>query len=64
MSSSEILVDYSYLGPGRNIAGAVVMLILSIAAVTARFWGRRRAKLSLQPDDWLIFASLVWFERC
>ena len=57
--SSNFLIDYSYLGAGGNIAGTVVMLVLSIAAVGFRFWGRKRAKLPLKSDDWLILISLV-----
>ncbi|KAF2661087.1 hypothetical protein K491DRAFT_674375 [Lophiostoma macrostomum CBS 122681] len=60
-SSSDILVDYSYLGPGGNIAGSVVMLVLSITAVAARFWGRAKSKIGFKSDDWLILISLVFF---
>jgi hypothetical protein len=59
MSSSAIPVDYSYLGPGGNAAGAAVLLVLCIGAVAARFWGRARAQVGFKSDDWLILASLV-----
>ena len=57
--ASEILVDYTYLGPGNNIAGAIVMLLLCIPAAIARFWGRARANIGFKSDDWLILISLV-----
>lgn len=59
MPSSDILVDYSYLGPGGNVAGATTLLVLCIGAVFVRFWGRTRAKFGLKSDDWLILISLV-----
>lgn len=59
MSSSDVLVDYSYLGPGGNLAATIVMLLLCIGAVAARFWGRAKAKLGFKADDWLVLISLV-----
>lgn len=59
MPSSDILVDYSYLGPGGNVAGTVVLIVLCFAAVATRFWGRSRVRAGFKSDDWLILISLV-----
>lgn len=45
--------------PSGNVAMCCVLSILSIAAVSLRFWARSRQNLQLKPDDWLMLPGSV-----
>jgi nitrate reductase gamma subunit len=42
-----------------NLAICGVFLFVNIVAVGLRVWSRRKQKLRLQLDDWLVFPALV-----
>ena len=48
-----------YEKPGHNLAAAIVLPVLDAGVVALRIYTRRKQKLPLQIDDWLIFPALV-----
>lgn len=57
--SSSILLDYSYVTPGRMVAACVLFPLLTIIIVVLRFSSRLSHKSPLKSDDWLILISTV-----
>ncbi|KAK3989417.1 hypothetical protein QBC44DRAFT_267231 [Cladorrhinum sp. PSN332] len=49
-----------YQTPGHVVAAGVVLGLVDIAAVTLRFWARKRQKQPLRWDDWLIIPAMLF----
>lgn len=49
----------TYVNERSVLAVGVVFIVLSLAAVGARFYVRRQMKTGLAIDDWLCMSALV-----
>ena len=49
----------TYVNEGSVLAVGIVLIILSVAAVGARFYVRMQMKSGLGIDDWLCMTALV-----
>ena len=56
MAVSELTIPF--VSPGEVLAAAIVLPIVGITVVTARFWQRSLQKAGVRADDYL--SLLAW----
>jgi hypothetical protein len=61
VSAVPVKSPHYYEKAGPNLAVAIVIPILDLIVVFGRIYVRRKQKMSLGIDDWLMIPALVCF---